>query len=299
MLASTREPLYCEPQASTPGRLYRLRAASATYPHAIAATARDFLQFILTTTLGRAAPSYTRGWGAYCCFARREGCLRAAPVAREKMKPPEGIEPPLRELEPRVIPLDQSGLCVKFVRRWRERLHARHPVERVHAPARVRRRDRSIDIVDGDGGAERRDGGAAQPRAVRGWGRHGVARVPAVVKMSARRSGDAAAALFHEVGLDLRARRRVARHFFHVAWRLGAACARGGLVWSEMVARGENVIVAVPRAALLHLLTLLARAHRPNWAALVGHFFCRHRKRQRPCGAVGGVGLRAAVGGRC
>ena len=38
------------------------------------------------------------------------------------------------------------------------------------------------------------------------------------------------------------------------------ACARGGLVGSEVVARGENVIAAVPRAALLQLLTLLARA---------------------------------------
>ena len=124
------------------------------------------------------------------------------------------------------------------------RLGARHPVEPVHAAARVRRRDRSIDIVDGDGGAERRDGRAAQPRAVRGWWWDGVARVPAVVKMGARCMRDAAAGLLHEVGLDLRARRRVARHFFHVAWRLGAACARGGLVGSAGAARGDCVVVA-------------------------------------------------------
>ena len=68
-------------------------------------------------TLGRVAPSYARagpGRGAYCCFARRPACLRATPVAREG-KPPEGIEPPLRELESRVIPLDQSGCEVEFV----------------------------------------------------------------------------------------------------------------------------------------------------------------------------------------
>ncbi len=102
-------------------------------------------------------------------------------------------------------------------------------MERVHAPARVRRRDRSIDIVDGDGGAERRDGGAAHARAVRGRFRDAVARVPAVVKMSAFCRRDAAAALLHEVGLDLRARRRVARHFFHLLGVLGAACVGGVL----------------------------------------------------------------------
>ena len=79
------------------------------------------------------------------------------------------------------------------------------------APARVRRRDRAGGLVDGDGIAELRDGGAAHARAVRGRRRHAVARVPGFIKMSARRSRDAAAGLFHEVGLNLRARRSVAR----------------------------------------------------------------------------------------
>ena len=37
--------------------------------------------------------------------------LRAGAASREEKKPPEGIEPPLRGLKPRVLPLDQSGLC--------------------------------------------------------------------------------------------------------------------------------------------------------------------------------------------
>ena len=160
MLASTREPLYCEPQASTPGRLYRLRAASATYPHAIAATARDFYSSFLQLrsggsrrhTLGRgritcavkcsrrqrrgrapsrgqhavdvsegtprprrSAPMTLRraGEGRLLLF-REEAGVPARRPSREKRKPPEGIEPPLRELESRVIPLDQSGFCLKW-----------------------------------------------------------------------------------------------------------------------------------------------------------------------------------------
>ena len=53
-------------------------------------------------------------------------------------------------------------------------------MKRVHAPARVRRRDRAGGLVDGDGVAELRDGGAAHARAVRGRRRHAVARVPTV-----------------------------------------------------------------------------------------------------------------------
>ena len=44
---------------------------------------------------------------------REEAGVPARRPSREKRKPPEGIEPPLRELESRVIPLDQSG-CVKW-----------------------------------------------------------------------------------------------------------------------------------------------------------------------------------------
>ena len=53
---------------------------------------------------------------AYCCFARRPACLCANATRRARTKtgePPEGIEPPLRELESRVIPLDQSGCEVE------------------------------------------------------------------------------------------------------------------------------------------------------------------------------------------
>ena len=46
---------------------------------------------------------------------REEAGVPARRPSREKRKPPEGIEPPLRELESRVIPLDKSGCEVEFV----------------------------------------------------------------------------------------------------------------------------------------------------------------------------------------
>ena len=79
------------------------------------------------STLGRVAPSRAskrrdRGGGVDDAAAPtaaspggRRACARnATRRARTKTgEPPEGIEPPLRELESRVIPLDQSG-CVKW-----------------------------------------------------------------------------------------------------------------------------------------------------------------------------------------
>ena len=41
-------------------------------------------------------------------YTAARACARGA-ASREETRPPEGIEPPLRGLKPRVLPLDQSG----------------------------------------------------------------------------------------------------------------------------------------------------------------------------------------------